>query len=61
MNILLHEPAATAVSARRERAPYSAPCLRVYGTLATLTRNTVCSVNTIDGGKGCGGSFKGKS
>ena len=59
MDTLLHE--STGDQTPRVRRPYSAPALREYGTLATLTRSANCSPNKIDGAMGCGGSFKGKS
>ncbi len=54
-------PAAQVAMQQPVRAVYATPSLRVYGTLATLTRNTACSVSKLDGGKGCGGTSKGKS
>jgi hypothetical protein len=56
-----HDHGQDALAAAAHRAPYATPALRVFGTLAALTRNTLCSPNKVDGAKGCGGSFKGKS
>lgn len=59
-NLTMHHVARVA-DQRPGRAVYTTPSLRVYGTLATLTRTTACSISKIDGGKGCGGTSKGKS